>query len=78
MEGRRIFFGFDDFMKAAKQKDAGLYQTAEEKEAAEKAAKQKEKAPALRDPRATPAPALRSTPRPKFSDKQRSMNYASY
>ena len=41
------FFGFDDFMKAAKQKDAGLYQTAEEKEAAEKAEKQKENAPAF-------------------------------
>ena len=32
------FFGFDDFMKSAKEKDKGLYQTAEEKEAAEKAA----------------------------------------
>ena len=37
-------------MKAAKQKDAGLYQTAEEKEAAEKAARQKEKAPAFTGP----------------------------
>lgn len=44
------FFGFDDFMKAAKQKDAGLYQTAEEKAAAEKAGKQKEKAPAFTGP----------------------------
>lgn len=48
------FFGFDDFMKAAKQKDAGLYQTAEEKEAAEKAAKQKEKAPAFTGPTGDP------------------------
>lgn len=30
------FLGFDDYMKAAKEKDAGLYQTAEEKEAAER------------------------------------------
>ena len=48
------FFGFDDFMKVAKQKDAGLYQTAEEKEAAEKAAKQKEKAPAFTGPTGDP------------------------
>ena len=33
------FFGFDDYMKSAKEKDASLYLTAEEKEAA---AKQKE------------------------------------
>ena len=33
------FFGFDDFMKAAKAKDADLYQTAEEKAAADEAAK---------------------------------------
>ena len=32
------FFGFDDFMKAAKAKDTGLYMTAEEKAEAEKAA----------------------------------------
>ena len=48
------FFGFDDFMKAAKQKDAGLYQTAEEKAEAEKAAKQKEKAPAFTGPTGDP------------------------
>lgn len=48
------FFGFDDFMKAAKQKDAGLYQTAEEKAAAEKAGKQKEKAPAFTGPTGSP------------------------
>lgn len=39
------FFGFDDFMKAAKAKDTTLYQTAEEKAAAEKAAQQQERAP---------------------------------
>lgn len=38
------FYGFDDFMKAAKEQDAGLYQTAEEKEAAEKAAETEKKA----------------------------------
>ena len=48
------FFGFDDFMKAAKAKDAGLYLTVEEKEAAEKAAKQKEKAPAFTGPTGDP------------------------
>ncbi|MBQ9347020.1 MAG: phage scaffolding protein [Oscillibacter sp.] len=36
--GETGFFGFDDFMKAAKAQDAGLYQTAEEKEASDKAA----------------------------------------
>lgn len=44
------FMGFDEFMKAAKEKDAGLYQTAEEKAAAEKAAKQKENAPQFTAP----------------------------
>lgn len=39
------FFGFDDFMKSAKTKDANLYQTQEEKDAAAKAAEQQEKAP---------------------------------
>lgn len=48
------FFGFDDFMKSAKAKDAGLYQTAEEKEAADKAEKQKEKAPAFTGPAGDP------------------------
>ena len=33
------FFGFDDFMKAAKASDSTLYQTAEEKTAAEAASK---------------------------------------
>lgn len=39
------FYGFDDYMKDAKAKDASLYQTAEEKAAAEKAAGLKDKAP---------------------------------
>lgn len=34
------FLGFDDYMKLAKEKDGSLYQTAEEKAAAEKAADQ--------------------------------------
>lgn len=44
------FMGFDEFMKAAKEKDADLYQTAEEKAAAEKAAKQKENVPQFTAP----------------------------
>lgn len=39
------FYGFDDFMKAAKKNDPGLYQTEEEKAAAEKAAGLEEKKP---------------------------------
>ncbi len=39
------FFGFDDFMKAAKEKDSGLYQTQEEKEAADKLEQQRANAP---------------------------------
>lgn len=39
------FYGFDDYMKAAKAKDSTLYQTAEEKAAAEKAAQLQGKAP---------------------------------
>lgn len=41
------FFGFDDYMKAAKEKDNSLYMTAEEKEAAKKAAGLQGKAPAF-------------------------------
>lgn len=44
------FMGFDDFMKSAKEKDAGLYQTPEEKAAAEEAAKLKGNAPAFTGP----------------------------
>lgn len=41
------YFGFDDFMKAAKEKDNSLYQTAEEKAAAEEKAKQQQQAPKI-------------------------------
>lgn len=44
-EKDKTFYGFDDFMKSAKEKDAGLYQTQEEKEAAEKEAQNKQKRP---------------------------------
>ncbi len=44
------FLGFDDFMKTAKEKDSSLYQTAEEKAAAEKDAALKKKAPSLTGP----------------------------
>lgn len=44
------FYGFDDYMKAAKAQDASLYETAEEKAAAEKAAQQQEKAPKFTGP----------------------------
>ena len=44
------FMGFDDFMKSAKEQDAGLYQTQEEKDAAEKAAKEAKDAPAFTAP----------------------------
>lgn len=50
------FFGFDDFMQKAKEQDAGLYQTAEEKAAAEKAAAEAEKAPKFTDPVGDPKP----------------------
>lgn len=51
------FFGFDDFMKAAKEQDNGLYQTAEEKEAAEKAAALEQKAARFTGPVGNPQPA---------------------
>lgn len=44
------FFGFDEYMKKAKEKDPGLYQTAEEKAEAEKQKKQQENAPAFTGP----------------------------
>ena len=44
------FFGFDDFMKAAKEKDSSLYKTAEEKDAEAKKQEQEEKAPAFTGP----------------------------
>lgn len=48
------FFGFDDFMKAAKEKDGSLYQTAEEKKAAEDAAALEGKAPRFTGPATGP------------------------
>ena len=44
------FQGFDDFMKSAKEKDSGLYQTAEEKAEAEKKAALEKKAPKFTGP----------------------------
>lgn len=60
------FFGFDDFMKAAKEKDNSLYQTAEEKEEAEKASKLKDKAPAFTGPTGGPAPKSEKYEPPKI------------
>lgn len=39
------FFGFDEYMKKAKEKDPGLYKTKEEQEEEEKKKQQQEKAP---------------------------------
>ena len=44
------FFGFDDYMKSAKEKDASLYMTAEEKEAAEKQAQNQGRQPSFVGP----------------------------
>lgn len=44
------FFGFDDFMKAAKEKDESLYMTADEKEAADKKAELEKGAPKFTGP----------------------------
>lgn len=60
------FFGFDDFMKAAKAKDAGLYLTPEEKEAAQKEAEQKKKAPAIVGPTGDPDPGSEKYTPPKI------------
>lgn len=53
------FFGFDDFMKAAKEKDPGLYQSAEEKAAAAKA-------PQFTGPAGEPAPKSEKYTPPKI------------
>ena len=50
------FMGLDDYMKSAKEKDANLYQTAEEKAAAEKAAAEAAKAPKFTAPGGNPNP----------------------
>ena len=60
------FFGFDDFMKAAKEKDGSLYMTAEEKAAAEKEAAQKAKAPTFTGSTGDPAPAGEKFTPPKI------------
>lgn len=61
------FFGFDDFMKAAKAKDSTLYQTAEEKAAAEKAAQLQDKAPTFTGATGgNPAPASTKFTPPKI------------
>lgn len=44
------FFGFDDYMKSAKEKDASLYLTQEEKDAEAKKKEQEEKAPNFTGP----------------------------
>lgn len=44
------FFGFDDYMKSAKEKDASLYLTREEKDAAAKQKEQEGKAPNFTGP----------------------------
>ena len=44
------FFGFDEYMKKAKEEDPSLYQTDEEKAEAEKQKQQQEKAPAFTGP----------------------------
>lgn len=48
------FFGFDDFMKSAKEKDNSLYLTTEEKAEAEKASKLKGGAPFFTGPTGDP------------------------
>lgn len=49
-----MFFGFDDYMKAAKAEDDTLYQTADEKAAADKAAELEKKAPTFTGPTGDP------------------------
>ena len=48
------FYGFDDYMKAAKEEDSTLYQTAEEKAAAEKAKQQEDGKPTFTGPAGDP------------------------
>ena len=50
------FQGFDDVMKSAKEKDSGLYQTAEEKAEAEKQAQLEKKAPKIVGPTGNTTP----------------------
>ena len=60
------FYGFDDYMKAAKAEDDTLYQTAEERAAAEKQAELKKKAPNFTGPTGDPAPAGEKYTPPKI------------
>lgn len=48
------FYGFDDYMKAAKEEDNTLYLTAEEKAAAEKAKQQEDSKPTFTGPAGDP------------------------
>lgn len=50
------FIGFGDYMTAAKKEDASLFQTKEEKEAAEKAAALQDKAPKFTGSTGDPSP----------------------
>ena len=61
-----MFFGFDDYMKAAKAEDNTLYQTAEEKAAAEQQANLEKKAPTFTGPAGDPAPAAEKYTPPKI------------
>ena len=60
------FQGFDDFMKKAKEQDAGLYQTAEEKAAAEKQKALEEKAPKFLNRTGTTTPSEHKYVPPKL------------
>jgi hypothetical protein len=50
------FYGFDDYMKAAKAEDNTLYQTAEEKAEAEKQKGLEDKKPKFTGPAGDPPP----------------------
>ena len=60
------FVGFGDYMTAAKKEDNGLFQTKEEKEAAEKAAAQEEKAPRFTGAAGAPGPKTEKYVPPKI------------
>jgi len=60
------FFGFDDFMKAAKETDSALYMSEEEKAAADKEAALKEKAPAFTGSTGTDTPESKKYTPPKI------------
>lgn len=60
------YFGFEDYMKAAKAKDNSLYMTAEEKAAAEKAAGLQGRAPAFTGAVGSPTPTPKKFTPPKI------------